>query len=116
MPLVFFQKRLEENMQKLCGVTNHVYSLSKSRQKVINDSDTTPDLLSKRKEDVLCTLNGFDQTNGENDNGINHEDNLHASTTVSSGNNYGGKNALRPIKIPAVPQLPPYTTWVFLDR
>ena len=79
-------------------------------------TEASLDLFSKRKEDVLCTLNGFEQMNGENNNCIIHEDSSHSSTIALSGSTCGGKNALRPIKLPLVPRLPSYTTWVFLDR
>ncbi|MQM06923.1 hypothetical protein Taro_039753, partial [Colocasia esculenta] len=114
--LTFFQKRMEENKQKLCGTTNHIYHLSRSRHDRTNGNDENLDLLARRKENVLCTLNGFDQANGEKDNGSSHEDSSYTSSAVLSVNNYGGKNAFRPIKLPEVPKLPPYTTWIFLDR
>ncbi|XP_078431047.1 SET domain-containing protein isoform X2 [Wolffia australiana] len=112
----YIKERVEENRQKLCRTTSHTYSLLQTRQDVITDIDETPNLLTKKKEDLLCTLNGFDQLNGGIDNCVSHEDNPNTSTTVLSGNNYGGKNGLRPLKIPAMSPLPPYTTWVFLDR
>uniref|UniRef100_A0A1D1Y7A5 Histone-lysine N-methyltransferase EZ1 n=1 Tax=Anthurium amnicola TaxID=1678845 RepID=A0A1D1Y7A5_9ARAE len=111
----FIKKRMDDNKQKLCGIMNHVYNLSMSIQNTTG-TDIASDLLTRRKENVLCTLNGFDQTIGEKDNGVGHEDSSFTSSAVLSGNNYGGKNAFRPIKLPEVPKLPPYTTWIFLDR
>ncbi|XP_077224450.1 SET domain-containing protein isoform X2 [Tasmannia lanceolata] len=104
--------KMDENKKKLLDITNHVYSLSKARKTTGNDTD----LLTRRQEDALCMLNGLDVTSGEKDNSNSHEDSLYTSSTVLLGNNFGGRNVIRPIKLLELPKLPPYTTWIFLDR
>ena len=57
--------------------------------------------------------NGTDLGNGNKDN---LEENGHTSTAVLLGINVAAKNVVRPIKLLEVKRLPPYTTWIFLDR
>ncbi|OVA15641.1 SET domain [Macleaya cordata] len=112
---VFVKKKMEENRQKLIGITSHIYSLSKLRRNsAIHETDNCVDLLTKRQQDALCMLNGSDITNGEKD--TNGQEDGHASSAVRLGTNFGVKNAIRPIKLAEVTKLPPYTTWIFLDR
>ncbi|XVE82820.1 hypothetical protein DITRI_Ditri16bG0036200 [Diplodiscus trichospermus] len=110
---VYIKKRLEENRQKLGGITSHLYKLSNERRNSwISDSDSTSDLLTKRQKDALCMQNGIDVSNGDKDSYSYQE----PSTAVLMGSSIPVKNAVRPIKLTEVKKLPPYTTWIFLDR
>ncbi|WOK96870.1 histone-lysine N-methyltransferase EZ1 isoform X1 [Canna indica] len=113
----YIKKRIEENKQKLSSMTQLVHNLSKVRR---NSSDPSSDLdanlLSRRQDDALCTVNSLEQSGGEKDSGSCQEESSYASSTVLIGNNFGGKNGVRLIKLLEVPKLPPYTTWIFLDR
>lgn len=104
---------MEENRQKLAAVTNNFYNLSLERR---NNSLLNPgksvDLLTKRQQDAFKLQNG-DESNGSNDSS---QEDGHGSTAVLLESNVAVKNAVRPIKLPEVKRLPPYTTWVFLDR
>lgn len=107
---------MEENRQKLVGVTNHMYKLSTDRRiGRTNDTDRSVDLLTKRQKDALDMHNGVDTSNGDGASSSSQED-AHASTAVLLGSNVPVKNAVRPIKLSEVKRLPPYTTWIFLDR
>lgn len=111
--LFYFQKRLEENKQKLVGITSHLYKLSKERRSSwIIDTDSASDLLTKRQKDALGMQNGIDASNGDKD-GYSYQE---PSTAVLMGSSIPVKNAVRPIKLTEVKKLPPYTTWIFLDR
>ncbi|KAA3474184.1 histone-lysine N-methyltransferase CLF-like isoform X1 [Gossypium australe] len=110
---VFVKKRLEENRQKLGGITYHLYKLSNERRSSwISDTDCAPDLLTKRQKDALGMQNGIDASNGDKDRYSCQE----SSTAVLMGSSIPVKNAVRPIKLAEVKKLPPYTTWIFLDR
>ncbi|XP_058080558.1 histone-lysine N-methyltransferase CLF isoform X2 [Magnolia sinica] len=114
---ILIKKKIEENKQKLHSITNHAYNQSEVRRSTAgSNNDTTTDLLTKRQEDALCMLNGLDLSNGEKDNCSSQEDSLQSSSTVLLGSSFGGKNIVRPIKLQEVQKLPPYTTWIFLDR
>ncbi|KAG8478356.1 hypothetical protein CXB51_028116 [Gossypium anomalum] len=110
---VFVKKRLEENRQKLGGITYHLYKLSNERRSSwISDTDSAPDLLTKRQKDALGMQNGIDASNGDKD----HYSCQESSTAVLMGSSIPVKNAVRPVKLAEVKKLPPYTTWIFLDR
>ncbi|XP_062101951.1 histone-lysine N-methyltransferase CLF isoform X2 [Humulus lupulus] len=107
------QKRMEENKKKLVGVTSYMYKLSTERSGQFVDACKSVDLLSLRQKDAFDMQNGTDVGNGNKDN---LEENGHASTAVLLGINVAAKNAVRPIKLLEIKRLPPYTTWIFLDR
>lgn len=84
----------------MCGIANTNRSL---------------DLLTKRQQDAINMHNGVCASNGDKESNGYHEDG-HGSTAVLLGSNVTVKNAVRPIKLPEVQKLPPYTTWIFLNR
>lgn len=109
----YFQKRLEENRQKLDGITSHLYKLSSERRSSwTGDAGSALDLLTKRQKDALVMQNGIDASNVDKD-GYSYQE---SSTAVLMGSSIPVKNAVRPIKLTELKKLPPYTTWIFLDR
>ncbi|KAF7828711.1 Histone-lysine N-methyltransferase CLF [Senna tora] len=110
------KKRIEDNRQKLVGVTNHICKLSMERKTCgITGTNGSLDLLTKRQQDAIDMHNGIHASNGDREsNGFQEES--HSSTAVLLGSNVAVKNAVRPVKLPEVKRLPPYTTWIFLDR
>lgn len=111
-----FQKRMDDNKQKLVGVTNHLHKLSKERKNSwISDTDNSVDLFTKRQKDALSMHGGIDSSNVDKDSHGSEEDG-NTSTAVLLGSSIPVKNAVRPIKLPEVKRLPPYTSWIFLDR
>ncbi|KAK7245428.1 hypothetical protein RIF29_40274 [Crotalaria pallida] len=116
--VVSVKKRMEENRQKLVGVTENLCNMSMDRKTCssITDSDKNLDLLTKRQQEAIDMHNGVNaSSNGDAESNGYHEDD-HGSTAVLLGSNVAVKNAVRPIKLPEVQRLPPYTTWIFLDR
>ncbi|KAL9378322.1 hypothetical protein Peur_029657 [Populus x canadensis] len=112
----YVMKRMEDNKQKLDGVTNHLYKLSKERKNSwISDTDNSVDLFTKRQKDALSMHGGIDSSNVDKDSRGSEEDG-NTSTAVLLGSSIPVKNAVRPIKLPEVKRLPPYTSWIFLDR
>ncbi|KAJ6774401.1 HISTONE-LYSINE N-METHYLTRANSFERASE E(Z) [Salix purpurea] len=113
---VYVMKRMEDNKQKLVGITNHLDKLSKERKNNwISGTDNGIDLFTKRQNDALSMHGGIDSSNTDKDSHASEEDG-HASTAVLLGSSIPVKNAVRPIKLPEVNKLPPYTSWIFLDR
>lgn len=112
---VYIMKRMEENRIKLAEVTNNHQKLSLERRNLRpTGSDQTIDLLTKRQKDAIDMQNGVNASNGDSDSNSSQEDG-HASA-ILLGSSIAVKNAVRPIKLPEVKKLPPYTTWIFLDR
>lgn len=106
---------MEENRQKLAGITNHIYRLSLERRNhLISNITNSVDLLTRRQRDALGVQSGIDASDGDRDSHSSQEDG-HASTAIQGSTNTS-KNVVRPIKLVEVKRLPPYTTWIFLDR
>ncbi|KAK9067044.1 hypothetical protein SSX86_014368 [Deinandra increscens subsp. villosa] len=111
----YIMKRMEENRIKLAEVTNNHHRLSLERRKLrATGANQTVDLLTKRQKDAIDMQNGVNASNDDSDSTSSQEDG-HASA-VLLGSSIAVKNAVRPIKLPEVKKLPPYTTWIFLDR
>ena len=106
---------MEENRIKLAEVTSTHQRLAVERRNLrISGADQTVDLLTKRQKDAIDKQNGVNASNGDSDSTSSQEDG-HASA-ILLGSSIAVKNAVRPIKLPEVKKLPPYTTWIFLDR
>lgn len=111
-----YQKRVEENRQKLVGITNCLWKSAAERRTCgVADTIRSLDLLTKRQKDAVDMHNGVCGGNDDKESNGYHGDD-HGSTAVLLGSNVAVKNAVRPIKLPEVKRLPPYTTWIFLDR
>jgi len=94
-------------MQKLSKVT-----LAKERRSAtVSDMEQNAGLLIKRQSDAINMHNGMDASSRDTDCSGSQED-----AAVLIGSSIPTKNAVRPIKLPEVKKLPPYTTWIFLDR
>ncbi|CAN1813450.1 Histone-lysine N-methyltransferase CLF [Linum perenne] len=114
---VSIKERIKENRNKLASVTSHLQKLSKERRNSwINIGDYSQDLLQKRQDEAVGMHSGVGTSNGDRDSD-SHQEDSHAPTAVLLGSSIPpGKNSVRPIKLPGVKKLPPYTTWIFLDR
>lgn len=68
-------------------------------------------LLSFRLRNALCKIGGWESSKefGEKEGCISQEE-------VMVGSNGGGKSVVRLIKLPYVEKIPPYTSWIFLDK
>ncbi|RZC45690.1 hypothetical protein C5167_038651 [Papaver somniferum] len=92
---VFVKQKMEENRQKLIGITNHMHTASKMRvPSTISEGDNCVDLLTKRQQDALSTLNG-----AKEENEFSGDEESNASSTVLIGSNFGVKNLTRIVKL-----------------
>lgn len=113
----YIKKKMEDNKLKISGITNHVYNLAKLRRNATADAaDMESDLLTRRCKDAVGTINNLELSGGEKYGNGFQDESSYGSSVLLFGNNHVGKCAIRTIKLPEVPKLPPYTTWVFLDR
>ncbi|KAL1564155.1 [histone H3]-lysine(4) N-trimethyltransferase [Salvia divinorum] len=112
----YIKKRIEENAEKVLDVTKNLYKLSMERRNFkIICGDGGVDLLAKRQKDAIDMHNGIGTSNGDNESSSSQEDG-YASSAILLGSSIAVKSAVRPINLPEVKKLPPYTTWIFLDR
>jgi histone-lysine N-methyltransferase EZH2 len=111
------QNRIGENKVNLSTVTQRTYNLSKNKQiNTLKGTDFASNLLTKRQDDALCTLHSADICPADKDGCNFQEESPFSSSNAILGGNLSAKNSIRPIKLPEVSKLPPYTTWIFLDR
>uniref|UniRef100_A0ACD5WGC6 Uncharacterized protein n=1 Tax=Avena sativa TaxID=4498 RepID=A0ACD5WGC6_AVESA len=113
----YIKDRIEENRIKLSAITQSTSNSSKIWLR--NASDGTvlvSNLLTSRQDDVLCSVRSVEVFPAEEDGVSSEEESSYATSTVMLGGNLAAENAFRPVKLPDVPKLPPYTTWTFLDR
>lgn len=117
------QKRIDENKKNLRGVTQSTMRSCMERGGGGSYNKDGSDLLVKRQRDSPGMKSGFsasDAADKNNNNNNNHssflEDGNASSSTMVQGSSVPVKISLRPIKMPDVKRLSPYTTWVFLDR
>uniref|UniRef100_A0A7N0UVB1 Uncharacterized protein n=1 Tax=Kalanchoe fedtschenkoi TaxID=63787 RepID=A0A7N0UVB1_KALFE len=89
----FVKKQIEENRKKMSSVTNYLFELSQNRRQAplfVNNVDS--DLLSNALVDKPTP------------------------SVVLLGSGITVRSSVCPIKLPEVKRLPPYTTWIFLDK
>ncbi|XP_051140320.1 histone-lysine N-methyltransferase CLF-like isoform X2 [Andrographis paniculata] len=109
-------RRMKENSEKVLDVTRNFYKLSMERKNLkINCDDGTMDLLAKRQNDAFDLHDDLETSNGDDESSSSDEDG-HPASAVLLGLTLTVKNAVCPIMLPEVKRLPPYTTWIFLDR
>ncbi|XP_062233525.1 histone-lysine N-methyltransferase EZ1-like isoform X3 [Phragmites australis] len=113
----YIKNRIEQNKINLSTFTQNAYNLSKTRQNnTSNGTDVVSNFLTKRQDDALSTLHSPEICPADKDGDNCQEENSFSTSNAVLGGNLGARNAIRPIKLPEVPKLPPYTTWIFLDR
>ncbi|KAL6898089.1 hypothetical protein ACP4OV_006685 [Aristida adscensionis] len=115
----YIKNRIAENRSKLSNFTQNAYSLSKvSQTNLSNGIDGVSNLLTKRQDDAVCTMhsNNIETFLSEKDGGNCQDEGSLSTSSVIVGGSLGAKSAIRPIKLPEVSKIPPYTTWIFLDR
>ncbi|KAL3526794.1 hypothetical protein ACH5RR_011450 [Cinchona calisaya] len=112
---VYVMRRMDENTQKLVDVTKDLFKLSAERNIKIIGNDQSVDLLARRQKDAIDMQNGIGTSSGDVSENSPQEDG-YASSAILLGSSIAVKNAVRPIKLPEVKRLPPYMTWIFLDR
>lgn len=94
------QEKLEENRKKLEGHVSLLVSSATLRNDAsVIDADGQGRILSSRIENPLCKFGGFAQASGDKDY-VNVQEVVYSISA----------------KLPYIENIPPYTTWIFLDR
>ncbi|OIW09718.1 hypothetical protein TanjilG_21244 [Lupinus angustifolius] len=100
------QKRVEENRQKLVGLTDNLFKKSKEIRSTSSFSNThrSLDLLTKRQKDAIDAHNGFQRSNGGKESSGYQEDSrgckavLERYETLSNKDNAAGGSKTRDIE------------------
>ncbi|WOL18379.1 hypothetical protein Cni_G27174 [Canna indica] len=118
--LVFVKEKIEGNRKNLQLHTCKLFDAAVAAEAATRSSSSLPkgeNLLSSRMGNAPCTLNGWDVLNGSGEKEVMHsQEEVLSSGTVVVGSNDGNKSVVRLLKLPFVEKIPPYTTWIFLDK
>ncbi|XP_057813225.2 histone-lysine N-methyltransferase CLF isoform X2 [Cryptomeria japonica] len=111
------KEKIESNAIQLKACTAYLQSLADTRQ-VPNaiEKDGNKDMFTLRIESAHCKLSDSDHMLGDKENVNCQEEGSSASSTIIYASSSGCKSIVRAIKLPFVERIPPYTTWIFLDR
>ncbi|XP_022728204.1 histone-lysine N-methyltransferase EZA1-like isoform X2 [Durio zibethinus] len=93
------KEKVERNRKKLESYISEILSATSSRNVLCTEENGFGKMLSARIKIPFCKYTGFAQGSGDRDYANAHE-------VVSSTN----------AKLPYIEKLPPYTTWIFLDK
>lgn len=93
------QEKVEKNRKKLESHVSEILSATSNRNVLCVEENGFGNMLSSRIEIPLCKYTGFSQGLGDRDNANGHE--VLPSTKA---------------QLPYIEKLPPYTTWIFLDK
>ncbi|CAM8905005.1 unnamed protein product [Rhodiola kirilowii] len=109
------KKRIEENRKKMISVANYLFELSQDRRQATSfDINVNLNMLTTRQKEAIDLLNDAYDTA---DNGAcSSPDDKPAPSIVLLGAGITVKSSVTPINLPEVKRLPPYTTWIFLDK
>lgn len=116
------QDKLEANRKKLQRHTCALFDVAAATE-VASRGTEGGNALSQRAAEFQSRPAGWDLANGMGDRDVVYvqEENPVAGTLVLSGSGSGSGGAaqrtvLRFVKLPLVERIPPYTTWIFLDK
>lgn len=113
--MVLLQEKLEKNGIALESHTNHLYELAKSKSDPCNmDQIKGKSVITFNFGSGICIFDGSDSGFMEKDIVNSQEEIL--SSGIVFGNSKNGKSLITLIKLPFIEKIPPYTTWIFLDR
>lgn len=96
--VIFLQEKIRSNEKKLQCHMSGVLSETSTRGSSQTEENRKNPILSSRIDHPLCKFSGFSPVSGDKDH--SNQDALSATS----------------IKIPYIETLPPYTSWIFLDR
>ncbi|XP_057460764.1 LOW QUALITY PROTEIN: histone-lysine N-methyltransferase EZA1 [Actinidia eriantha] len=98
--VVSITEKVNENRKKLEGHVSLLESVATSRNDVsVVDANCQAKMLSSRIENPLCKFSGFALGLGDKDC-VNIQEVVYSAST----------------NLPYIEKIPPYTTWIFLDR
>lgn len=98
---------MRNNSIKLRKYTNGLFASAKQGG---DESLSAEDKMTFHTQKVLCNFSSIDAGNDGKDDGVP------VAPPVIFGSTSGGRTAVRPIKLPVQPNVPPYTSWIYLER
>ncbi|KAH7429765.1 hypothetical protein KP509_09G065000 [Ceratopteris richardii] len=108
----YIKRRMEANNKKLHAYTGELFELGK---RCDTQKAGAKNCLMTQIEKAKCSVFGLEQSSLEKDEELIQEEGS-IMFSACNGGNLGKQNDVNLVKLPAVQQYPPYTTWIFLDR
>ena len=113
MKLIFLQEKIERNASALETHTHHLCRLAESRRDALKINQTENTITFSIKRGVFVH-DGLESSSLEKES-TNFQEELASSGTLV-GHSRNGKSIITLVKLPFIEKIPPYTTWIFLDR
>ncbi|CAM6036269.1 unnamed protein product [Sphagnum compactum] len=114
---VHVKMRVESNREQLKRYTEELVKLN-DRAKECSKGQEPEGLesLCLHNERVLGNSSNTDESGDKDGKSGPDESNVEKLVPIIFGSCLAGKTAVRPVKLPRVENVPPYTTWIYLDR
>ena len=112
------QRRIRTNKERLKGFTGNLLRLDEERKRVWEKKEISNFYsLCVKSRHAYGALNGS-ESSGERDGRLPtlESGGLDKPISIIFGFQTGGKTSVRPVKLPRVENVPPYTAWIYLDR
>ncbi|XP_006651312.1 histone-lysine N-methyltransferase EZ1 isoform X1 [Oryza brachyantha] len=117
--LAAIKERVEANRKALQGHTCALFDVAAAAEAASRGAEGG-NALSQRAAEGRRRLVGWDSASGSGERELVHlqEENLAAGTLVlsSSGSGASHRTVVQLVMLPVVEKIPPYTTWIFLDK
>jgi histone-lysine N-methyltransferase EZH2 len=112
------QMRVESNREQLKKYTEELAKLNNSPKQLSKGQELEGlESLCLHNERVLGNLSNTDESGDKDGKSGPDESNVDKVMPIIFGSCLpGAKTAVRPLKLPKVENVPPYTTWIYLDR
>ncbi|XP_078160551.1 SET domain-containing protein isoform X3 [Carex rostrata] len=111
--LISIKEKIERNRKILQQHTSQLFDQAVAV--VAENNSSSENMLSNRMVNSLYNFCAWDSVNGPCDkDGHSQEESFSAGTLVLE--NSGQKTVVQFVKLPFVERIPPYTTWIFLDK
>lgn len=111
------QRRVSANKEQLDGYTRNFVRLDEERNRSWGNQETSSflSLCLKSRHTYGALYHSGESNSGEklaalDSNGVDKP------VSVIFGFQTGGKTTVRSVKLPKIENVPPYTTWIYLDR
>ncbi|CAM6013403.1 unnamed protein product [Sphagnum balticum] len=114
---VHVKMRVESNRERLKRYTEELVKLN-NRAKECSEGQEPEGLesLCLHYERVPGNFSNTDESGDKDGKSGPDESNVEKLVPIIFGSCLAGKTAVRPVKLPKVENVPPYTTWIYLDR
>lgn len=110
--------RMNTNRERLKVFTENLAKSDSDRKVVHEGKEPFGLLLLCVKSQQLLSNQNASEGSGDKDGRSGPQDSSGGDKPMAIifGSSSGGKTAVRPIKLRKVENVPPYTTWIYLDR